>query len=251
VTQITFTAVDGSTRTPAEVPGVKVTQRDGWTVLDIPKNAGIIGAVIGGVNGVVRLTQRPPAVGVSAPAAGAIAPHDGVLEVAAGGVDETLVGDTLFTPGDPAGHAVSFIDPATNITHPATIVAGRTNEIGISAGAVPPSVVQADGSCTVQVNKPDGSTLHSRIGSAWGYELSIPPVAHVGAAAPVTARVYGLKPEQKVRFQFLPGAGQTITPLTVVLTGAQLEGGPMPVAQLQTETAGPQSLDCQIELVTE
>jgi hypothetical protein len=75
--------------------------------------------------------------------------------------------------------------------------------------------------------------------SAWGYSVSVQPVTHTNDWIPIMVQLYGLGTGDRVQLTFVPGPGQQIAPLQVVLDGGAAPA-PAPVAQLSAEHVGTQ-----------
>jgi hypothetical protein len=252
VTSVNFTALDGSTAVNKEFVGeierVEFVALDGETVepqdadtdvrvhgdsidVDVGRGAEIAGIVLTGSSGVVRLLRDP---GSSAdPGSEGVAPADGSIDVRNGRLNETFsVGpDCTNVERAPQSHAVSVGGT------PAQVVAVRSGQVAVAAGAVGPS---ATGQYPVTVSSPAGQSISAGC-PGWGYDISLPPVTRTEAVVPVTAVVFGLDPAEEVTFRFLPEAGQQVEPEHVTMMAAQLVA-PTPIAELRAERVGPQAL---------
>ncbi|MEW6619878.1 MAG: hypothetical protein AB1422_11180 [bacterium] len=247
ITSIKFTAVDGKELTSEDVPGVKVKERDGWTILDIPKGIVIVGGIITGVDRIIKiLSPKEKTEVTTTPPKDKIIPTDGEIEVTNGNIDETITGEDIFDITKPGENIVSIVKPETNGEYPIDIIAARMDEIKVVGTDIPLDVIGPEGICKVKVTKPDAPSISSDVPS-WGYNLSMPPVTQTGMPVPITAYVCGVK-GKKVEFKFIPEEGQTIEPLMVTLSTEEL-GKPIPIAKLTTTKIGPQTLNCEVVII--
>ncbi|MEW6608755.1 MAG: hypothetical protein AB1414_15135 [bacterium] len=247
ITSIKFTAVDGRELTQEDVPDVKVKERDGWTILDIPKGIGIVGGIITGVERIIKiLSPKEKTEVTTTPPKDKIIPTDGEIEVTNGNIDETITGEDIFDITKPGENIVSIVKPETNVEYPIDIIAARIDEINVVGTDIPLDVIGPEGICKVKVTKPDAASITSDVPS-WGYNLSMPPVTQTGVPVPITAYVCGVK-GKKVEFKFIPEEGQAIEPLMVTLSTEEL-GKPTPIAKLTTTKIGPQTLNCEVVII--
>ncbi|MGE0668852.1 MAG: hypothetical protein AB7O49_20035 [Sphingomonadales bacterium] len=239
VESVTFVAVDG-TRMPDKEAEAKVVT-DGDSIRIDAGDAARVGAIIiGGTAGTVELfrpkraTPRPVVPG---PQTGVVV-QDGDLDIRNGVVRETLrVPPSVTDPAaSPARHQVSL---GGQPLHP---VAVREGEIAVTASGVP---IDAAGDVPLRVTGPDGASTEAQV-PAWAFNVTVQPVTQVGQTVPVMFQAQGVKPGDGLAIEFLPGPAQTITPKQLRLDGAQLAGGPRPIAQLTAKVPGPQALNVRV-----
>ncbi|MCF7854408.1 MAG: hypothetical protein K9N51_06395 [Candidatus Pacebacteria bacterium] len=236
VQTIQFVAVDGEEMDPREVAPDVDPHADSFT-LDLGKTAKLGGVIIGGTAGVIRLLQDGEG---SAPATHAgIEPKDGVIDTRNGQVDETFnvtdgAPDMERAPGH---HSVTIDDQA------ATVVATRADQVAVTARSIKTSVI---GNSQVKLTTPTGTTLSGRCAS-WGYTISMPKITKTDVWVPISANVYGLEPDDRVMFHFMPEPGQQIEPRERIVSAAELMA-PAPVAEIRVDRAGPQALNVTVSL---
>ncbi|MBN2242617.1 MAG: hypothetical protein JW793_08000 [Acidobacteria bacterium] len=238
VETVKFTAVDGREIAPKEADADFDDHGDHITVR-VGKLARLGGIVITGVAGTVQLLAGGG--GAPTPAAG-VAAADGMIEVRNGAVRETFSVPEEATDilGNPREH-IATIDG-----QPVSVVAVREGQIGISGRNIQPS---GSGLSRLEVTSPSGS-LVAGTSASWGYDITMPEITKTGLWVPVMAQVYGLDPQVRVIFRFIPQPGQQLDPETATMTAAELMV-PAPVTRIRAERPGTQSLNVSVEAVPE
>ena len=163
---------------------------------------------------------------------------DGLCDLLNGRAHETLRLPDWMRP--PEEYGPGDYDVTVEGT-PVTPVASCGEELAFSGTDIP----QPEGdTCDIEVTSPTGETFTATV-PAWGYILDCPEVTTPGAAVPLTVIVFGLPPDTPVTLEFVPSAGQTITPLVVVRPGSELASATV-VAELVTMKLGLQSFGMRI-----
>jgi hypothetical protein len=263
VTPVTFTALDGTTsinslyvgraqsvsflaldRTPLPQNAIdaKVDKSDDAVRVTLVDAAKIGGIVVAGTNGTVVVFRQARARGLAAPTARGgiawLAPNPAAqtsravtapITVNNGHVEGTL----LAAAGDPSASPARQSVIVGGV--PANIVAVHAGEIGIQADGVPEPSAAA---VIVETRNAAGQVASASL-SAWGYSVSVQPVTHTNDWIPIMVQLYGLGTGDRVQLTFVPGPGQQIAPLQVVLDGGAAPA-PAPVAQLSAEHVGTQ-----------
>lgn len=237
IDRVTFLAADGK-EAPAREAEPDLDPHAGTYTLGIGKAAGLGGVILTGTAGVVRLIQSSEGgEGPGRPGA-AIVPADGIIDIRNGTLRETLTvpPELVDASRAPQEHSVQIGGQA------ATVAATRPGRLAVTARGLPAT---AGGTVPVTVTSPSGASLTATC-PAWGYEISVPEVTRTGTPVPVMVRIYGLEPDQRVSFVFLPEPGQRIEPKQVSIPAAQAMV-PSPIAQLRAERPGPQALNVAVQ----
>lgn len=249
VTTVTFSALDGETQVSRQFVGhletvalvaadgreidrnmvaPDVRQRPDGYLLQLGKPERVTAIVLTGTAGVVRLLSGG---GAAAPG---LTPLDGSLEVRNGVIDETLSATTAAGPvrfDQPIGELSVSVDG-----RPVQVVATRPGQVGVSGRGVPAAGAERQVAISTA-----GSTLAAGSVPSWGYDIALPPVTKTGVWIPVTIRLFGLAPDERVGLQFQPLPGQEIEPLETTVSAGQAMM-PTPVARLRTNRPGAQAL---------
>ncbi|MBS3764605.1 MAG: hypothetical protein KGZ25_15005 [Planctomycetes bacterium] len=235
VEKIRFVAADGKD-IPAHEAGADVTVNEGSVILDIKKAAGIGTVVVGGAAGVVTLLQDGG--GSSKSGQETLTPKDGIIDVRNGTVEETfnIEPGVLESGVDRQEHRVSLEGTSTQV------VATRTGQLAVEANDIPQA---KDGNYDVRLTTARGRSLSGSY-PGWGYNISVPPVTKTDSWVPVKAEVFGLEPDERVTFRFLPEGGQQIKPQKLTMMAAELLG-PRTVAKLKADRAGDQAFGVAVE----
>lgn len=233
VETVSFVAVDEKKIEDKEVAPDFDDHGDHVTI-DIGKATRLGGIILTGTTGIVKLL---PGDGSAPTPSTGIAPADGLIDVRNGVVNETLA-----IPESASSLVSSPADYAASLDgNPLDIVATRPGEIAVTGTGVTPNPV---GFSQLTLTTPEGAVLNGSAVS-WGYDINLPEVTKTDVWVPIMIQVYGLDPQDKVTFQFYPQPGQTISPETVTVPAAEAML-PMPVAKIQAQQPGPQSLSVSV-----
>jgi hypothetical protein len=250
ITPVSFTALDGTTAiNPYFVGQVtkitfvntalrdlpngsvksKVDQRPDAVRLTIDDASNVGGVVVAGTAGtVVMLLKSAHAGPVAEAKATTLVPLRGQLVVGNGAVNETL----LTKPGVLDQNAPPASQSVTIAGQPAQTVATRLDAVAFQATNVTPAASEP---VTLNGGAPQNIPT-------WCYQVNVQPVTTVGESVPIMVQLVGVRPGERVTFQFTPQPGQQITPLTATVSGSQASA-PIPVAQLSSDRPGPQAFD--------
>jgi len=124
------------------------------------------------------------------------------------------------------------------------IIALKNNQIAVKFQNLPHTVISEDGLLLVSIKEPDGSFLNSEL-SAWGYDIFVPDT-DVEKAAPITAKVFGLPKEARLKFTFKPLQGQRFSNTNSILSVKAINSGE-PITMITTSIPGVQPLSVKVE----
>lgn len=236
IQSVSFVALDGSSRPPDAAAAETVEDQGDRIDINLPDASDIARIVVSGIAGTVVIERANSA---GAPP-GIIWPLDGMVDIIAGQLNETLLvpADVFDLEAPPSAYVSTVAGSQTDI------VAIRSGEVALRSADV-----NLDPAGTnVVISSPDGQSSVSGEVPAWGYRLSLgQEIVDVNQSVPVYAQAIGLAADEELVLEFLPLPTQTIEPRTVVLTAGQAEV-PIPVANLQTEQIGPQMFNAQVTI---
>ncbi len=212
------------------------TLTDGWKKLNFPSSlSGALGLVISGTDGIVKLTIPPGAP---------IASGSGVLKsisdlfIEFGSLHATFTYPNVNIL-EPSKLEISILDTTNNTFIPGDIVALKDDQAAVVFQGLPSSVVNKDGMVRISLRKADGTFLNSDI-PAWGYNIIVSET-DTGVPAPITADVFGLSDNTKIKFNFLSLSGQIISPSSTTLTVKEINKG-VEISTITTKIEGPQPI---------
>ena len=212
------------------------TLTDGWRKLNVPASlSGAFGLVISGRQGIVKLTlpqeQSPPSGSGTLKSISDLFIEFGTLHA------------TLTFPSinilEPSKVGISILDTTNNRFINGEIIALKNNQAAVVFQSLPSSVVNSDGMIRISLRRADGSFLNSDI-PAWGYNIVVSET-DTGTAAPITADVFGLPDDAKIKFNFVSLSGQIINPSTKTLTVKEINKG-KEISTISTKIGGPQPI---------
>lgn len=167
----------------------------------------------------------------------------GDLIISFGGLDATLI----MPPGEisqPGGFGVSIRDNKGNKFINGDIIAIRKDQVAVKFHDLPSTVVNGDGTVRMSLKKPGGGSLETDL-KAWGYNITIPDTG-TGKSASITAAVFGLPNDAKLKFTFESLPGQNITPSTTTLPVKNINEGAS-LGTITTSIPGTQPLSVSVE----
>ncbi len=212
------------------------TLTDGWKKLNFPSSlSGAFGLVISGTEGIVKLTM-PPGVAVSSGSGTLKSISDLFIEF--GSLHATFTFPKLSIL-EPSKLEISILDTTNNSFIPGDIVALKDDQAAVLFQGLPSSVVNKDGMVRISLKKPDGTFLNSDI-PAWGYNILVSET-DTGVPAPITADVFGLPDDTKIKFNFISLSGQIINPSSTTLTVEEINKG-VEISTITTKIEGPQPI---------
>lgn len=233
--QYTFYAKDDKVVAPEKA--ASIIQKSGTQLLNI-FNSDVAKVVIAGTLASAVLESRGGSPGAVAAEPGEILPTGGDVRINPdGSIKESIsVGENV--------EIEKLLDYKMFVAQqPVTIVAARENEIAIDGyGFAPAETISESGTVNIRLQTPDGTALSKDV-PCWMANLVMEPVTHVGKPAPIKLVIDGVPGNQIVDIIFIPGPGQSITPLNVSSTVDELKGS---IAVITTEATGPQKLDAVI-----
>jgi hypothetical protein len=234
VQSVTFVAVDGRRMADKEL-SARVTTGQNTVRLNASDVAGVARILIGGTAGSVELvgaTTPSP----SRPVSGLVI-QDGTIDVMNGNLHETVQVPNAMT--GPAATPDQYRVTINN--QPVQPVAVHQGEIAVTGQNVPQPT---GGSSAVSVTGPSGATASGQAPS-WGYDVQVQPVMHAGQTVPVMLQLFGIGASERVLVEFVPGAGQSINPGQLTLSGAQASAM-QPVASLTAQIPGIQKISVRV-----
>ncbi len=134
---------------------------------------------------------------------------------------------------------ISILDTTNNRFINGDIIALKNDQAAVVFQSLPSSVVNSDGMIRISLRRADGSFLNSDI-PAWGYNIVVSET-DTGVAAPITADVFGLPDDAKIKFNFVSLSGQIINPSTNTLTVEDINKG-KEISTITTKISGPQPI---------
>jgi hypothetical protein len=152
----------------------------------------------------------------------------------------------LTEVSQPSGFGIDIFDHKENKFINGDIVAVRKDQVAVKFHDLPSTVINRDGMIRVTLKKTGDDSISADL-KAWGYNIIIPDT-NVGKPAPITAKVFGLPGEAKLKFTFEPLPGQDITPFTRILTIKRINLG-APLATIVSSISGEQPLSVLVEKV--
>ncbi len=152
----------------------------------------------------------------------------------------------LAEVSQPSGFGIGILDHKENKFINGDIVAVRKDQVAVKFHDLPSTVINRDGMIRVTLKKPGDDSISADL-KAWGYNIIIPDIS-VGKPVPITAKVFGLPDEAKLKFTFEPLPGQEITPSTKILTIKRINLG-APLAKIVSSISGEQPLSVLVEKV--
>ena len=219
------------------------TLTDGWRKLNIPPSlSGAFGLVISGREGIVKLTL-PEAP--SAPSGSGTLKSISDLFIEFGTLHATFTFPSISIL-EPSKVSVSILDTVNNNFISGNIIALKDNQAAVVFEGLPSSVVNSDGMVRISLRRTDGSFLNSDI-PAWGYNIVVSET-DTGVAAPITADVFGLPDDAKIKFNFVSLSGQIISPSSNTLTVKEINKG-NEISTITTKIGGPQPITVTVRRV--
>lgn len=155
---------------------------------------------------------------------------------------------TLIIPpveiSHPGSFEVSIRDTRENRSIKGDIVAIRRDEVALKFHDLPSTVVGGDGTVRISLKKSGGDIIKADL-KAWGYNIIIPDTG-TGKPVPITAEVFGLPDDAKLKFTFESLPGQRINPSTTTLPVKKINMGTS-LGMITTSITGPQALSVFVE----
>lgn len=171
-------------------------------------------------------------------------PLDDII-ISFGVLNATLVMPPVEIPR-PGGFEVGIRDAKENRLIKGDIIAVRRDEVALKFHDLPSTVVGKEGAVRISLKKPGGSVLDADL-KAWGYNIVIPDTG-TGKSASITAEVFGLPDDAKLKFTFESLPGQKINPSTITLPVRRINMGAS-LGTITTSIPGPQALSVSVERV--
>ena len=212
------------------------TLTDGWKKLNVPQSlSGAFGLVISGRAGIVKLTlpESP-----SAPSGSGTMKSISNLFIEFGTLHATFTFPSINIL-EPSKVGISILDTTNNTFINGDIIALKNDQAAVVFQSLPSSVVNKDGMIRISLRRADGSFLNSDI-PAWGYNIVVSET-DTGVPAPITADVFGLPDDTKIRFNFVSLSGQIINPSSTTLTVEEINKG-KEISTITTKIGGPQPI---------
>ena len=217
---------------------------DDWRKFSLPPElSGAFGVIMSGERGILKISLP----GVPANPGGSAVYSIKKLLIEFGVLNTTFVYPAQSVL-EPSKYQVGLLDNRNDSFIPGKVIAMKSNELAADFQNLPSAVVNSEGMLRVSIKNPGGSFINTEI-PAWGYNVFVPET-DIGKPAPITAEVFGLDPEAKIRFDFSSLADQVIDPSTKVLTVKEINSG-APVATITTKIGGPQPLTVTVRKVNE
>ncbi|MFQ5787051.1 MAG: hypothetical protein ACE5H1_03640, partial [Thermodesulfobacteriota bacterium] len=155
---------------------------------------------------------------------------------------------TFITPEfkitKPSKFEIGIFDYDENKFLSGDIIGLKNNQIAVKFLDLPPSVISKDGKLLVSIKEPDGSFLNSEL-SAWGYNIFVPDT-DIEKSVPITAKVFGLPKEAKIKFTFKPLQSQRFSNTVSILSVNEINAGE-PITMITTSIPGVQPLSINVE----
>jgi hypothetical protein len=169
----------------------------------------------------------------------------GDLIISFGDLNATLIMPPVEI-SQPGGFGIGIRDSKENKFINGDIIAVRKNQVAVKFRDLPFTVVNREGAVRISLKKPGGDILEADL-KAWGYNIVIPDTG-TGKSASITAEVFGLPNDAKLKFTFESLPGQNITPPTTTLPVMKINMGAS-LGTITTSIPGPQPLSVSVERV--
>jgi len=213
---------------------------DGWRKFTIPASvSNPFGVIISGDKGILKISL-PDTPSSATP--GDISTVD-PLVIEFGSLNSTFVFRNLNVL-EPSKYEIGILNNTDNSFINGEILVMKSDQVAAQFQNLPPSVVTKEGKTRVSLKKPDGSFLNSEI-PAWGYNVMVPETG-VDTPAQITAEVFGLPGDARVRFDFTSLSGQIIDPSRITMTVKDINSG-TPVSTITTKIIGTQPLSLTVK----
>lgn len=228
---------------PKDNPVVDIRETDdGWEKVIVSQSESDAESIIA--------TGRKGSLKISLPTGKTTAKSDklqplGDLIISYGNLDSTLVMPPAKI-SQPGGFEVSIRDHKENKVINGDIIAIRKDEVAVEFHDLPSTVVSGDGTVRISLKKPGDNSLVADL-KAWGFDIIIPDT-DTGKPAPITAKVFGLPNDAKLKFSFESLPGQNITPSNTTLLVSKINMGAS-LGTITTSVPGPQALSVSVERV--
>lgn len=215
---------------------------DGWRKFSLPPSlSSSWGVIISGEEGILKISK--PEAGIAG-AAGELKSISGdVIEF--GSLNTTFVFPAVNVL-EPSTYEIGVLNTADNSFINSNIIAMKSDQAAVEFERLPPSVVNKEGLMRVSLKKPGGTFVNSSI-PAWGYDIMVPEI-DIDTPAPITAEVFGLPDEARIRFDFTSLSGQVIDPSTRIMTVGEINKGST-VSTITTKFGGAQPLTVLVKRV--
>lgn len=212
------------------------TLTDRWKKLNIPTStSGAFGLIVSGSDGVIKITlpESPSPLSGS----GTLKSISNLF-IEFGSLHATFTFPTLNIL-EPSKFEIGILDNTNNSFINGDIIALKNNQAAVKFEGLSSSVLNSDGMIRVSLRKSDGTFLNSDI-PAWGYNIVVSET-DTGAPAPITADVFGLPDDTRIKFNFISLSGQIINPSTKTLTVGEINKG-VEISTITTKIEGPQPI---------
>ncbi len=157
---------------------------------------------------------------------------------------------TLIMPSaeisQPGSFEVSILDPKENKFIKGDIIAIRRDQVAVNFHDLSSNIVNEDGKFRINLKKPGGDSFQADL-KAWGYNILIPDTG-TGKSTSITAEVFGLPNDAKLKFTFESLPGQNVTPSTTTLPVRKINMGAS-LGTITTSIPGSQALSVSVERV--
>ncbi|MEM7007809.1 MAG: hypothetical protein AAF462_01600 [Thermodesulfobacteriota bacterium] len=212
------------------------TLTDGWRKLNIPSSlSSAFGLVVSGTQGIVKLTlPQDPSFRSGSGTLQSISS----LFIEFGKLHATLTFPELSIL-EPSKFEIGILNTTDNTFINGDIVALKDNQAAVIFNNLSSSVVNSDGMIRMSLRKADGTFINSDM-PAWGYNIIVSQT-ETGVPAPITADVFGLAEDTKMKFNFVSLSGQIINPSQVILTVGEINKG-AEISTITTKIQGPQPI---------
>ncbi len=215
---------------------------DDWRKFSLPSElSGAFGVIISGDRGILKISLP----GTPASPGGSAVYSIEKLLIEFGTLNTTFVFPAQSIL-EPSKYQIGLLNNSDQSFIPGKVIMMKSDQLAAEFQNLPSAIVNSGGMLRVNVTKPDGSFINAEI-PAWGYNIFVPET-DVGKPALITAEVFGLDPEAKIRFDFSSLADQVINPSTKVLTVKEINSG-APVSTITTNRGGPQPLTVTVKKV--
>ncbi len=211
------------------------TLTDSWKKLEIPASLqSTFGLVISGAEGIVKITlpQQKAVSGLGT------LKSISELFIEFGSLNATFTFPALNVL-EPSSFEIGTLNTADNTFMNGEIIALKNDQAAVLFQNLPSSVVNNEGMIRVSLKKPDGTFVNSDI-PAWGYNIMVSET-DTGVPAPITAEVFGLSEDTKIKFNFISLSGQIINPSSITLTVGEINRG-SDISTITTKIGGPQPI---------
>ena len=215
---------------------------DDWRKFSLPPElSGAFGVIISGDRGILKISLP----GIPASPAGKDIYSIKKLLIEFGTLNTTFVFPSQSIL-EPSKYKIGLLDNRNDQFIPGRVIVMKSNELAADFQNLPSAVVNSEGKIRVSITSPDGGFINADI-QAWGYNIMVPET-DVGTPAQITAEVFGLSPDAKIRFDFSSLADQIIDPSTNILTVKEINSGAT-VSTITTSIGGPQPLTVTVKRV--